>query len=223
MTETKRSGFENYLQETVFCDFGNPAVRSLAEEIVRAQKAPGELAREAFLLVRERIVFGFDLWQVKASATVQKGYGMCSNKALALVAVLRHLGIPSRLAYVPMKRDGLGPAWGRMQVLMSRVLNHVIAEVLLDGRWIPVDLTLDRRTYERLFVPAGVKWGIDWDGSGPCLLFTDYLVGPVVSYTVIDEALKTNAGNSAPPKILADSMMNLLNKRMWPRVRGAAV
>jgi len=35
--------------------------------------------------------------------------------------------------------------------MMSKVLNHVIAEVHLNGKWIPVDLTLDQRTYERLF------------------------------------------------------------------------
>ncbi len=220
MAEAKSSGLQGYLEETIFCDSGSSAVRSLAEEVDAAGKGPEELARAAFLLVREKIVFGFDLWQVKASATVQKGYGMCSNKALVLVAVLRYHGIPSRLAYVPMKRDGLNPAWGRMGLMMSKVLNHVIAEVNLDGKWIAVDLTLDLRTYERLFAPAGVNWGIDWDGSGPCLLFQEHLVGPVVSYTVVDEALEGNAGNSAPPRVLGESMMGYLNKKMWPRVRG---
>lgn len=220
MDDTKPSETEAYLGETVFCDFGSPSVRSLAEKVDSAGKTSEETARAAFLLVRDEILFGFDLWQVKASETVQKAYGMCSNKALVLAAVLRHHGIPARLAYVPMKRDGLNPAWGGMGRMMSRVLNHVIAEVHLGGNWIPVDLTLDRKTYERLFVPAGVTWKIDWDGSGPCLLFREHLVGPVVSYTVVDEALKMNAGNSAPPKVLGDAMMGFLNKRMWPRVRG---
>jgi len=220
MTEMKNAGLEGYLRETFFCDFGNPAVRGLAEEVECDKKDAREWARAAFLLARERIAFGFDLWQVKASETIRKGYGMCSNKALVLVALLRRHGIPSRLAYVPMKREGLSPALGTMRMLMSRVLNHVIAEVHLDGKWIPVDLTLDQRTYERLFVPAGVTWGIDWDGSGPCLLFREHLVGPVFSYTVVDEALKTNAGNSAPPKALGEPMMGYLNKRMWPKVRG---
>jgi transglutaminase-like putative cysteine protease len=211
---------QGYLEETAFCDYGNPAVRSLAQGVDAAGKSPEEVAKAAFLLVREKIVFGFDLWQVKASATVQKGYGMCSNKALVLAAVLRHHGIPSRLAYVPMKRQGLDPAWGSMGFMMSKVLNHVIAEVYLDEKWIPVDLTLDQKTYERLFAPAGVAWGIDWDGSTPCLIFKEALMGPVVSYTVIDEALEGNAGNSAPPKLMGEWMMGYLNKRMWPRVRG---
>ena len=211
---------QGYLEETIFCDYKNPAVRTLAEEVDAAGKTPAEVAKAAFLLVREKIIFGFDLWQVKASATVQKGYGMCSNKALVLVAVLRHHGIPARLAYVPMRRQGLDPAWGRMGFMMSRVLNHVIAEVCLDEKWIPVDLTLDQKTYERLFAPTGVTWGIDWDGSTPCLIFKEALMGPVVSYTVVDEALEDNAGNSAPPKMMGEWMMGHLNKRMWPRVRG---
>lgn len=219
MAETKPEKLERYLGETVFCDFGSPAVQGLAEGVDAAGKSPGELATAAFRLVREKIPFGFDLWQVKASATVQKGYGMCSNKALVLVAVLRHHGIPSRLAYVQMKREGLNPAWGRSGLMMSRVLNHVLAEVHLDGKWIPVDLTLDQKTYEKLFAPAGVTWGIDWDGSTPCLLFQEHLLGPVVSYTDVDEALKEDAGNRAPPKVMGDLMMGFLNRRMWPKVR----
>jgi transglutaminase-like putative cysteine protease len=221
MVEITRSGPGQFVQETRFCDFGHPAVHRLAEELDKGNE-PRELAKAAFTLVREKIVFGFDLWQVKASDTVQKGYGMCSNKALVLVALLRHHGIPSRLAYYPIKRDALGPAWGRMQVLMARVLHHVIAEVLLDEKWIPVDLTLDTSTYERLFLPSGVKWGIDWDGSEPCILFKEHIMGPVVSYTVVDEALQDNAGNRAPPKFLGESMMTYLNKKLWPRVRGAS-
>ena len=220
MNYAKPQADEAYLGETVFCDYRNPAVRSLAEEVPAEGKSHEELAKAAFLLLRDKIAFGFDLWQVKASATVRKGYGMCSNKALAFVAVLRHHGIPSRLAYVRMKRDGLNPAWGRMGIMMSKALNHVIAEVCLDGKWVPVDLTLDQKTYASLFAPTGVTWGIDWDGSTPCLLFQEHLLGPVVSYTVVDEALQEDAGNRAPPKALGEWTMGYLNKRMWPRVRG---
>ncbi len=210
---------EQDLRETRFCDFRHPAIQGLAGEI--GEEEPRKAAVDAFLLARERIIFGLDLWQVRASETARKGYGMCSNKALLFVALLRSKGIPARLAYVPMRREALRPVWGRLEALMPRVMNHVIAEVHLEGEWIPVDLTLDERTYRRLFVPAGVEWAIDWDGAGPRLLFTEHVTGPVISFTDVDEALLRNAGNRTPPRLLASGLMNLVNRRIWPRVRGA--
>lgn len=219
MGDTIPRPIEDMVQETFFCDFHHPAVRCLAEEVGRDAGTPAALATAAFRAVRERIRFGFDRWQVKASETLEKGFGMCSNKALVFVAVLRYHGVPSRLAWVPVRREALRPAWGAALPLSPRRLRHVIAEVHLEGRWIPVDLTLDRRTYDTLFRTRGVTWDIEWDGAGACLLFREHLTGPVISYTVIDEALKENAGNRVPPDWLADLLCDRLNKALENRIR----
>jgi transglutaminase-like putative cysteine protease len=205
--------------DTRFCDYRHPDVQSLAATVAENADDPRDLALQAFEHVRDHIVFGLDLWQVSASETLRKGYGMCSNKALLLVAVLRQRGVPARLAWVPMLREALAPAVGKMIYTLPRALNHVIAEVQLDDEWIPVDLTLDRETFEALYRPAGVAWDIDWNGVDDCLIFNEHIAGDVTSCPDIDATLAANADNVAPPKIVAAPAMRLANELMWRSVR----
>ncbi|UCE57097.1 MAG: transglutaminase domain-containing protein [Desulfobacterales bacterium] len=122
-------------------------MQSRAEELRKGKNDDAELAKAVFDYVRDEIIFGFDQYQVKASDTLQKGYGMCSNKALLMVTFLRHFQIPSRLAYIPISRDFLKVPWGFWYLTMAKKINHVIAEVYLNEGWIAVDLTLDENSY----------------------------------------------------------------------------
>ncbi len=215
MANSRLIGFEDMVQETFFCDFGHKEIQRVADKLAKDKDDQAELAERIFGFVRDEIVFGFDPWQVKASDTLQKGYGMCSNKALLMVALLRYHRIPARLASIAIKRDFLRPAWGFWCLMMPKILQHVIAQVCLKGRWISIDLTVDKKTYEKLYLPSGISWGIDWDGSTDCLVFKDEIVGPVEPYSDIDQALRSNAGNPIPPGFILRPFFSFINKRMW--------
>ena len=214
MANSLHTSPENMLEETFFCDFGHKSIQSRSEELGRGKNDHAELAKAVFGYVRDEIIFGFDQYQVKASETLQKGYGMCANKSLLMVAFLRHFQIPSRLAFMPIKRDFLKASWGFWYLTMSKILNHVIAEVYINERWIAVDPTLDENSYHKLYYPLGVKWGIDWNGIDDCLLFKDDIVGAVESYSDIDKAIRSNADNALPPKFILIPFLKFINKIM---------
>lgn len=218
MIELNDKQRESFLDSTRFCDCQEPVIQNLAEEIAGASEDPREKAINCFLYVRDKIAFGFDPWQINASETLQKGYGMCSNKALLLVALLRSLGIPSRLAWIRLNRHFLKPAWGfPWTYMIPPTAKHVIAQVLLDQKWIALDLTLDKTTYEKLYKPAGAQWGIDWDGKEDCLVFQDHLIGPVEPISDIDSALLKDAGNWTPPAFISQPFFKMMNRITWKK------
>ena len=63
--------------ETYFCDYNHKAIRSTADDFVQLTKDPIDLTKSVFMYVRDRIIFGGDHWQMKASETFRKGYGTC--------------------------------------------------------------------------------------------------------------------------------------------------
>ncbi len=209
----------NYLKETYFCDYNHNAIRSMANDFVQASKDPIEQTKNIFMFIRDKIIFGGDHWQVKASETLQKGYGACWNKNLILIALLRYYKIPSRLKANPMKNDFMKPAMGASYLTVSSPFYHCFTEVYLDGRWIAIDPTLDKNTYHTFFMPRNVDWGIDWNGTSDMRLYTESIAGPAESYTDIDRALIFNLDShflfKYESRLILDVWLKLGNKKMW--------
>lgn len=210
------------IQETTFCDFNHPAISSLAEKLASGETTPRKITQSVFKHVRDHIRFGFDIVQVKASETLAKGYGVCWNKALLEVALLRKNKIPARLAYNPVKRDFMRPAMGDAIQTLPETMNHCFAQVRLDGEWIAIDATLDEATYHKLFAPHHVAWGIDWNGKEDVRLYTENIAGPVDFFEDIDAAILQNVGNSMPlpPSSEAEAFFGPANQQMWQAVAG---
>jgi transglutaminase-like putative cysteine protease len=209
----------NYLKETYFCDYNHNAIRSMANDFVQVSKDPIEQTKNIFMFVRDKIIFGGDHWQVKASKTLQKGYGACWNKNLLLIALLRYYKIPSRLKANPMKNDFMKPAMGAAYLTVSSPFYHCFTEVYLKERWIAVDPTLDKNTYYTFFMPRNVDWGIDWNGTSDMRLYTESIAGPAESYTDIDRALIFNLDShflfKYESRLILDVWLKLGNKKMW--------
>lgn len=208
------------IQETVYCDFNHAAVSSLAKKLAGEETDAGKITQAVFKDVRDNIRFGFDLVQVKASQTLEKGYGVCWNKALLMVALLRANQIPARLAFNPVQREFMKPVMGEACQTLSETINHCFAQVCLDGDWICVDATLDAATYEKFFVPYGVAWGIDWNGTKDLRLYTDNIIGPVEFIEDIDAAFQQDVGNVLPPPAEAELFFGPFNQQMWRAVDG---
>ncbi|MGD8980874.1 MAG: transglutaminase family protein [Desulfobacterales bacterium] len=209
----------NHLKETYFCDYNHEAIQSIANDFAQATKDPIELTKNIFMFVRDKIIFGGDHWQMKASETIKKGYGACWNKNLILIALLRYYKIPSRLKANPMKNDFMKPAMGAAYLTVSSPFYHCFTEVYLDGRWIAIDPTLDKNTYHTFFMPRNVDWGIDWNGLDDMLLYTESIMGPAESYTDIDRALTFNLDShflfKYESRLILDVWLKLGNKKMW--------
>ena len=87
---------EEYLRPSELCDFNRcPEIRVKAQELTRDCQSQDEMFRSIFAFVKE-LPYGLENWDVAASETLAKGWGMCSGKTNLLVALLRSLGIPAR-------------------------------------------------------------------------------------------------------------------------------
>lgn len=203
------------LEETLYCDFSHPAIAALAEKLAAGETEPRKITAAIFQYVRDNVRFGCDLVQVKASATLAKGYGACWNKALLLVALLRSNRIPARLAYNQVKRDFMRPPLGEACDTLHETEKHCFALVWLDDKWTAVDATLDAGVYQKFFTPQQVAWGIDWNGQEDMRLYTENIVGPVEFFADIDAAIQQDVGYAMPAPADAAAFFAPLNKRLW--------
>ncbi len=90
------SALEQYLQPSELCDFDrSPEIDRKAKELTKGCRTRRQKFDQLFNYVKE-LPYGLEDWDVAASETLVKGWGMCSGKANLLVALLRSLGIPSR-------------------------------------------------------------------------------------------------------------------------------
>jgi transglutaminase-like putative cysteine protease len=205
-------------RKSVYCDFDHPAIAGLAKDLAKGEPDHSRVTLAAFKYIRDNIRFGFDLVQVKASETLAKGYGVCWNKSLLLVSLLRCNKIPARMAYYPLKREFIRPAMGEACQTLSEPFNHCFTQVLLNGEWIAADATLDTPTYRKLFLPRKVSWGIEWDGKQDMQLYSEHIAGPPVVIEDIDAAIRQDMGNVLPPPSEAEAFFGPANQQMWQAV-----
>lgn len=198
----------NDLKQTYYCDYAHPSIERVVEELQTDDQT--KLAMDTFMYVRDGIPFGFDLFQTKASQTLERGFGVCWNKALLLVALLRGNGVPARFGSIPVKNSFIAPVVGKAHLLVNNPYNHCFVSTYLDNRWIILDPVLDRKSYDTFFRPLNVEWGID-----DCRLYTESVLGSPVWYDNIDMTLNKKVGNTEYHPILAKPLYNWLNRRVW--------
>ena len=215
---------DHLLAETYYCDYSHPAISELPRKLAMDSNTEDiDIIEKIFLFVRDRIAFGGDHWQVKASETLLKGYGACYNKNILMIALLRAVNIHSKLMANPMHKSFTKPSVGGIYVLFSDPFYHCYTQVLIGGQWIALDPTLDRTTYATFFEPAGVDWGIDWDGTADMRLYSESIAGPPREYLDIDGALNDHLDSyflfRHEPKFLCGAWLSIGNKQMWKKTR----
>jgi transglutaminase-like putative cysteine protease len=209
------------LSPTFFCDHEHPRIESLSRTLEDQTETPEEYVKKVFFYVRDTIRFGIDLWQIKASGTLLKGYGACYNKNLLMIALLRNRSIPCRFRAYPMTNSFIRPSAGNAYKTLSNPFFHCFTDVLMDDKRISLDPTLDKRTYEAFFKPLELGWSINWDDNGMKPLYSESISGPPVTFTDIDTALKTNLNSyflfKYEPNILLQLYAGFGNKKMWEK------
>jgi len=155
---------EKYLQPTELCDFErHPEIRAKALELTRSCLSREEMFQSTFAFVRE-LPYGLEDWDVTASETLAKGWGMCSGKTNLLVALLRSVGIPARYRVFRIKAEGRLWQWiiedeelAQRLGAASAEQDHVDCEVWI-GEWRACDPSRET-LLERGLVALGIPLG----------------------------------------------------------------
>ena len=145
----KTSNWEEYLQPSELCNFDrSPGIRAKAMELTEDCSTTRQKFQRLFGFVKE-LPYGLEDWDVAASETLAKGWGMCSGKSNLLVALLRSLGIPTRYRVYRIKSEvnlwvavtGAGDLSKRLGAAPSEQ-DHVDCGVWL-GKWHTCDPARD--------------------------------------------------------------------------------
>ena len=174
---------EQYLQPSALCDFDRSTViGEKARGLVSACRTDEEKFHRILSFVKE-LPYGLDDWDVAASQTLKKGWGMCSGKTNLLVALLRCSGIPSRYRIYVIEAErrlwekiagfqGMGSSLGDSPIGQD----HVDCEVWL-GEWIACDPSRDtpmERGLLALGIPLERKAIVDASGKIPYLSLASF-------------------------------------------------
>jgi len=99
--------FGEYLKPTRLCDFEQvPEIRNTASRLTEKLADKRQMLNCIYEFVKE-LRYGLEDWDVKASETLQKGWGMCSGKTNLFVAMSRSLGIPARYRISKIEAEGM--------------------------------------------------------------------------------------------------------------------
>lgn len=208
---------QEHLRPTYYCDHHHSRIQTAAAELTSGNEDPMAIAMRTFYYVRDGIRYGFDRYRRRASETLSRGYGVCWNKSLLLVTLLRCNRIPARLASIPVKRSFCKPTLGRWHRLANHPFHHCVVQALVNNRWTLLDPVLDKPTFNAFFLPAGVKWGIDFDGRQDVRLYTESILGPPVIHPDIDTTLEEKVGNRELPGYLATIGYRHVNRQIWKK------
>jgi transglutaminase-like putative cysteine protease len=128
------------LTPTPTIDSDHPAVASFAASNAGEAGNPRERAVKLYYAVRDGIRYDpYSLTMtvpgLRASATIEAGYGWCVSKAVLLAACCRSLGIPARLGFADVKNH-LSTERLREAMETDVFYWHGYTSIELDGKWV---------------------------------------------------------------------------------------
>lgn len=158
---------EEYLRPSQLCDFHEAAdIRKLAISLTTNAPTLTSKAESLYRFVKE-LEFRYDDWDIKASETLSRGWGMCSGKVNLLVAMLRSISVPVRYVVITCRPEFKLHEWMSKQGSeLARVCEnlpqrgtHIVAEALI-GNWKTYDVARDtalERGYDRMGIPFDIR------------------------------------------------------------------
>ena len=196
MTDRIPEEMTKYLQPTEFCDCNNEEIIKHAHMMSKGASTSKEKAIKIFYFVRDKIPFGVDSPDTKASVTLKKGYGYCVTKTNLQIALLRSIGIPSRYHQVVLNKEILKGILPNTVYKMvdEKIWYHPWCECYLSDKWIPNDTVFDKRLYESLckygIWNKGIMPTIDWDGETELIPAKNWLLEDVGTHENYDAVCK---------------------------------
>ncbi len=195
---------EIYLSSQFFIDANHPKIIEKAHTITGQLSAEKEKAIALFYAVRDGYYYNpyiLDLKKqsLKASYIVDKKSAYCVEKAVLLAALLRAVGIPSRLHFGDVTNH---IATDRIVKILksNRLVFHACTEVYLDYKWIKITPAFNKELCEKIGVPA-----LEFDGENEAVFqqfdnqnnrFMEYLseygTFPDLPYTLYLQQIERN-------------------------------
>ncbi len=132
---------KNNLVETHLLDYNHPKMQQLIADRKWAEKDEFERIKRIYSFVKDEILFGYNPKdEFKASEILKQGYGQCNTKAILLMALLRGVGIPTRLhGFLIDKTMQKGALVGLTYLLAPAKVSHTWVEVYYNANWIVLE------------------------------------------------------------------------------------
>ncbi len=133
---------------THHCDHDHPSIRRLAGMLRR--DTPWATTEAIYRYVRS-LPYRIGRWQLKASRTLQLGYGMCTTKSNLQAALSRAVGLNAMVAEISIPSSAMTPLLPEgyhAKVLRKPTLKHYLGIIEIDGCWTPVDATYSPEVWQ---------------------------------------------------------------------------
>ena len=211
----------DYLKMNWYCDHDHPEVVRQAKFITGHLSTDREKAVAIFYWVRDKVLYRLGFWQKRASETLLKREGTCTNAANLFVAMCRSVGIPAGYGVLNVfGKDYFGPVIPPLfRSYMNKKSVHIYATVFLDDTWLQVDPSDDyafcRATAQ--FNPTAKL--VEWDGNSHAMLHINakdiiQITWPIAG---IDEWMEKKPKNGGGARgILATSYVTFLRANTIP-------
>jgi len=166
---------KSFLLESEYCDFKNPDIQKLAQQITGKYENPKDKAVALFYWVRDNVHYRVGLWNRKASETLAERSGSCTNNANLLVSLLRSVDIPAGYNVMRVKGQELfgliTPPTFKKRISEKAV--HIYAQAYINGKWVKCDPSVDVHLSEKTSHFNSQSKLVDWDGEKDALLNLD--------------------------------------------------
>jgi len=144
---------DKYLQPTSFLDFDHPTVKVFVEKTIHRLTDPREKAIKLFYAVRNNIRYNpyyvnLTVEGMRASTTLQNGFGWCVGKAVLLSAVCRAAGIPTQLGFADV-RNHQSPEKITKALKTDVYFWHGYSLLFLNGKWVKATPAFDLELCEK--------------------------------------------------------------------------
>ena len=174
-TEVNRSS-EKYLRATKNINPYAPEIIGLAMKLGLKEKSKIDYIKAAYTWVKNNLYWYMETPPIGVDDILKKGYGLCFSKMMVYAALARVAGIPARFVSYKQKmnRGFMNMTAGEMGladlaqdiIANAPAFTHGCVELLIDGKWMPTDLTwtdaeevgLDMRLTEFGDSPFDGKW-----------------------------------------------------------------
>jgi len=141
------------LASTHIINWNTPLITHKVQELLQDMPDdPVQKAIRLFYWSRDEIVYRVTVDfntnnYLKASSTLQRGFGHCVGKSILLTALCRAAGIPARLHFVDLKNYLLPEHW--IDRWGEELIYHGYVEIFLNDRWVIATPAYDRALCER--------------------------------------------------------------------------
>lgn len=154
---------EQYLKDTEFLNFNHPAFSDFISGL-DLNVPEKEKALKLYFLVRDSFLYDpyhLDITNegLIASNTLLKKRAWCVEKSSVLAALMRKVGIPSRLGYAIVVNH-IGVERLIHYLKREEIVFHGFVEVYVDGKWVKCTPAFDKRICRISNVDP-----LDWNGQ----------------------------------------------------------